>query len=242
MLVALDHVTRRSWQFENGEVEIPLPLLVRDHMLTNPELIGSGGSGAVFAMEEKGRRQAVKVSWLSSADSVRREGEILQLLKARGVPNVEECIAIDSYPCDRRRTLLLLSPVFEEAPVNSLLDSRDVRRAVDCLLTTMLSMVLEASVAVADIQPLIGRETGNVLWIDFSEALTLSIPVTTLELALLTSLVSETISLIPETEYGYASRVLDRELTRISGSNDQYRVDLVDQVLELIPFIDDETK
>ena len=193
-------------------------------------------------MEEKGRRQAVKVSWLSSADSVRREGEILQLLKARGVPNVEECIAIDSYPCDRRRTLLLLSPVFEEAPVNSLLDSRDVRRAVDCLLTTMLSMVLEASVAVADIQPLIGRETGNVLWIDFSEALTLSIPVTTLELALLTSLVSETISLIPETEYGYASRVLDRELTRISGSNDQYRVDLVDQVLELIPFIDDETK
>ena len=208
-----------SWNLPNGTVEFDGPLIVKaaPMSLNNPELLGSGGGGAVFSMTPSNGvvPVAVKVSWVNSARSVRNECAILKVLKANNVRGVESCIASDEYPSDSRRALIVLEPVVSEESTSSIGDlvRKDLQiTAAEQLMVTMIDM-LYAKVATTDVQPLISTQTGSVLLIDMTEAKELlSSPMSYEEQALTASFCNEIMALIPEDLLPVASSVVLREL------------------------------
>jgi hypothetical protein len=143
---------------------------------------------------------AVKVSWTSTTDSVLRECEILKLLERSNVQGVEKCIGDCTWSEDDPRVprelltsiasrdsastgsrskthqVIVKTPFFasKRLPVGSLDDvdsdgSKVV--AVRRLVSTMVQM-LAAGLATSDLQPLIDPDTGSLLLVDLSEAVT----------------------------------------------------------------------
>jgi hypothetical protein len=110
------------------------------------------------------------------------------------------------YPSDPTRVVIALQPVFtqDDVIVNSIseIDGLDMQsRAVKSIVTAMME-ILAARTVTADVQPLISQETGDVLFIDLTEANVLVSGVDTIisvvDLSLASSFVSEILSRIPE--------------------------------------------
>lgn len=215
-----------SWQFENGSVTIPDPLLFGDRMLRQPRLLGSGGGGAVFALKQDnindGNKQvyAVKTSWDASTESVVNECRVLQFLEQKHVTGVERCLGIQPYTngdeTGCRRVMILLEPVMDGPIAASLseLPPRLQSHAIERIMKVMLQ-ILSANVAVTDVQMLISQETGDVLFIDLSEARVLSSSTGTvsfMEQALLSNFVQEVSALIPEDQVDFAANIVSEFL------------------------------
>ena len=64
--------------------------------------------------------------------------------------------------------------------------------------------VLRANVITMDVQPLIDKETGDVIFIDFTEARQLVSPPTAYEVAAVVGFCNEMLALVPETMRGVA--------------------------------------
>ncbi|KAL7580447.1 hypothetical protein ACA910_004465 [Epithemia clementina (nom. ined.)] len=140
---------RYTWVFPNGSVVLEDPLRISGTLvLTQPELLGSGGGGAVFAMTPRmdpnssssssdSGHVALKVSWTSSAASVQNECHMWRRIHnncptmddeetlanhetSNGVV-VEQCLARQPYPYDPRhqRTMIVLTPVLEQEPATT---------------------------------------------------------------------------------------------------------------------------
>ena len=216
-----------TWWLPNGEVELTDPLkLFSQYKLSNPKLLGSGGGGAVFSTltqnhvpisshqhEKYGDMVAVKISWSRSASTVERECKILQELERKSTRNVETCLGIEKYPLDNSRVAIALKPVAENSVASVDRVNRDVQyQAVQSIVRTLVDM-LGANIVTTDVQPLIGKETGSVLFIDMTEAQIMSDPPSFLDLALATSFCAEMISLIPESFADVASKTFLEELS-----------------------------
>jgi hypothetical protein len=232
---------QQSWKLGNGDVELPDPLVIAGLQLQHPRLLGSGGGGAVFSMEVDGSKSnnansqqssssksatsnvAVKVSWRRSAASVENECHILQLLQESSVSGVETCLGQAPYPTDPTRVMIALQPVFtpddngNDVMVNSVSDiigRNQQSRAVQAIVKNMMEM-LAARTVTTDVQPLISQQTGDVLFIDLTEAKVLQPSVDTIsvvDLSLASSFVSEMLSRIPDTLQDVAAKTLWQEL------------------------------
>lgn len=224
------------WNLANGEVRLTNPM-VFPKPLWRPRLLGSGGGGAVFGFDES--QIVVKVSWLGSASSVERECSILKLLERNGVQGVERCVAQQRYDDDSRRVMIALEPLMDDAVANPLEMDASLRpRAIRCIIRTMVQM-LAANVVTVDVQPLISRHTGDVLFIDMTEAKVLAPPLTFLDVALMSSFVTEMLALIPEPLLPVASMALLQELQDLKLKG----VHLSDQVYDVLrsqPFMSQE--
>lgn len=263
-LVATNSVTKNEWTLGNGHVQLPDPLRLGNMILYDPELLGSGGGGAVFAMSQISndaktssarKRIAVKVSWDASTPSVVNECRILQHLQRYQVSGVEQCLEQKSYAeiiqnentgttiMRSPRVVLALVPVMEDSVTNSIADLPTLAlqsRATQQVVRTLVQM-LAANVVTTDVQPLISQTTGNVLFIDMTEAQILSNePLSILQLSLCSSFCAEMVSLIPETMYQVASQILQEELERLDndgGKNHPFLLQVRSIVNDQVPFL-----
>jgi hypothetical protein len=224
------------WNLVNGQVQLADPI-VFPKQLRRPRLLGSGGGGAVFSFEKS--HVVVKVSWLGSAASVERECTILKVLERNGVQGVERCLAQQPYPEDARRVMIALEPLVEDADANPRDVDASLRpHAIRCIMRTMVQM-LAANVVTVDVQPLISKQTGDVLFIDLTEAKVLVPPLSFLDVALMSSFCTEMSALIPESLLVVASTALLHELQAL----EQKGVDLSDQTYDVLrnqPFMSQE--
>lgn len=201
--------------------------------LGHPQYLGSGGGGAVFAYDRidakrstsarsstdidtvaQSRKAAgkeladkdavvVKVSWSRSAASVGRECEVLKYMEANHVPGVERCRGQASYPLDNRRLMIAMEPAMGDSVASiSEIDERLRLTAAQCIIRTLVQM-LSAGVVTTDVQPLISKVTGEVLFIDMTEAKIVftgsndSRTISFVDRALASSFVSEMLGLLP---------------------------------------------
>jgi len=204
------------WHLQNGDVELNQRLSSFDSFsLKNPVLLGSGGGGAVFStsmQDGSGKDIAIKVSWIRSALSVKRECETLKKLEENGTRNVEKCLGVEDYPQDTRRVMIAIEPVVDNTVATVTSVNKDVQAlSVQAIMKTLVDMLV-ANVVTIDVQPLINKETGEVLFIDMTEAQILSTPPTFLDLALTSSFCAEMASLVPESLGEVASATLLEEL------------------------------
>jgi hypothetical protein len=220
---------QQTWKLGNGDVELPDPLAIAGLQLQHPRLLGSGGGGAVFSMEDVSKNVpssksatgnvAVKVSWRRSAASVENECHVLQRLQESSVSGVETCLGQAPYPTDPTRVMIALQPVFtqDDVMVNSVSDIIGLdqqSRAVRSIVKNMMEM-LAARTVTTDVQPLLSQKTGDVLFIDLTEAKVILASVDTIsvvDLSLASSFVSEMLSRIPDTLQGVAAQTLWQEL------------------------------
>jgi hypothetical protein len=208
-----DHI----WQLGNGEVRLtdPLSLIIAQQQqnkpLREPRLLGSGGGGAVFSFADS--NTVVKVSWLRSAASVEKECATLQFLELNSVQGVERCLGQVPYPDDPRRVMIAMQPLVSDETVSSLaeIDTSLQPHAVHDIVRTLVQM-LAAQVVTVDVQPLISKQTGNVLFIDMTEAQVLSPPLSFLDKALVSSFCTEMLSLIPDRLLPMASKLVKEEI------------------------------
>lgn len=209
--------TSHIWQLPNGEVELSDPLTsFSRYKLANPILLGSGGGGAVFSthsLDGQNKDIAVKISWVRSASSVERECRILKELEHKNTRNVETCVGVERYPQDTQRAVIALEPVVDNAVARVDKINQDVQvLAVQSIVRTLIDM-LGANVVTTDVQALMDRESGSVLFIDMTEAQIMSNPPSFLDFALASSFCAEIVSLIPETLTDVASKTFFDELS-----------------------------
>lgn len=224
------------WELPNGDVELKsYPFLKNfpQYRLSDPILLGSGGGGAVFSTvshldsdNENDNKNgfnsdtniALKISWIRSSISVEKECQILQELGKTDTRNVEICLGIERYGNDDSgRVAIALQPVFTDEKIVSSVDNMNVdvqAQAVQSIVRTLVDM-LSVNVVTTDVQPLMGKETGSVLFIDLTEAQIMGSPEPSfLDVALASSFISEMTALIPESLVQTASNTFLDELTK----------------------------
>ena len=223
------------WHLQNGDVELRKQLSsFKSFSLQNPVLLGSGGGGSVFSARagESGKDLAVKVSWIRSAASVKRECDILSRLEENGTRNVEKCLGAEQYPQDTRRLMILLDPAVGNTENSVTGVNKDVQAlSVQAIVKTMVDM-LAANVVTTDVQPLINRETGDVLFIDMTEAQVMSAPPTFLDLALASSFCSEMTAIIPESMGKLASTILLEEVQQALDRGVTFQIEIMDLMMQ----------
>ena len=112
----------------------------------------------------------VKVSWSRSAASVEKECAVLKYMETNHVPGVERCRGQGPYPLDNQRIMIAMEPVMDDSVASILeIDERLRPTAVRCIIRTLMHMLSEG-VVTTDVQPLISKATGEVLFIDMTEA------------------------------------------------------------------------
>jgi hypothetical protein len=158
---------QKSWLLPNGQVQISNPLTsFPSRTLRNPALLGSGGGGSVFALQQDGSdtEVALKISWVASAESVERECKIFNLLEEKHTRNVERCLGKVIYPYDDRRVMIALEPVVNYA--TAAVSEVDEAKQPDCVRSIAKTLVdmLASNVVTTDVQALINKSTGEVSW------------------------------------------------------------------------------
>ncbi|KAL7525282.1 hypothetical protein ACHAXR_000932, partial [Thalassiosira sp. AJA248-18] len=169
---------------------------------------------------------AIKVSWKRSRQSVENECNILQSLES--IPHVEKCLGRPNpYPYEDGRVMIALSPVMTSATPNgggitsslkNVNAGQPQMNAVQNIVETMVGM-LSLGIYTLDVQPLMDVETGGVLFIDFTEAMKLSDPLSSLDESALVGFCTETIALIPDSLRPVAVECLMSELDALNNSN-----------------------
>lgn len=212
--------------------------------LSRPRLLGAGGSGAVFAYDRAAAAPvAVKFSWPRTAPSVRAECAALRALELARVGGVTRCLAEADYDDlgggvagggrggggGEARAVIATEPVVEDvvADVRAVRDVEGRERAVRRVVRTMVEM-LAAGVVTSDVQPLVSGATGEVVFIDLTEAERVRsgcgggggacTAMDGLELARVAAFVGEMLSLVPEELEGVAAAALEEELVGAGGS------------------------
>ena len=238
---ALDQTSSlETWQLGNGLVKVANPTRLGNLILTNPDLLGSGGGGAVFAMshnnlnrpDQSPPRVALKISWAGSAKSVANECRILQIMQQYEIPHVEQCLAMDVYPFgtdeQHPRIMIALSPVLENskgmASIADLPTRAQQQSAVHDILETMVRM-LAAGVVTTDVQLLIAndKDVAAVLFIDMTEAKSILDPsqdensstLSLVDSALANSFISEVLTLIPADDTASIRPIVTKTLQQI---------------------------
>ena len=201
----------------NGNVVLNDPIILyptRTHervALIKLQLIGAGGGGAVFAFEDQ--HKLLKVSWEGSAKSVERECRTLQLMEKSKVEASEHCLGQYSY--DKSRVMILVEPYVSDAVASVMqVDPSKRTDAVEQIARTLVQM-LAANIVTIDVQPLISKTTGKVIFIDMTEAQELKPPFTFLAKTLMSSFTTEMMTLIPDEDMSTAATAAIQEIEKL---------------------------
>jgi len=204
-----------EWNLMNGSVQFQVPYIFQEGIILseNPQLVGAGSGGAVFRLSPTSS-YLVKVSWPGSTSTVRRECQTLQLLEKRGVSAAERCLGVYKYEQDNfDRVQILVTPFVDHTVANvSDLPANLQPWAVEQIARTLVQM-LAAGIVTIDVQPLMDRKTGQVIFVDMTEAQELSGNGGFLEETLKSSFVSEMVALIPEALINVARQAARDELS-----------------------------
>jgi len=193
---------------------------------------------------------AIKVSWKRSRDSVENECSILQNLQKNRVPHVEQCLGRPNnpYPYEDGRVMIALTPVISSSSSSSsnngiisttTSDLTNVKsgqpqsNAVKSVVETMVGM-LKVGIYTVDVQPLINTETGDTLFIDFTEAKRFSTPPSAEEESGLVGFCSEMFVLIPDSLKDEAGEYLRAELEKLSNGEEGPMSEKILDILESI--------
>lgn len=214
-----------KWQLLNGEVVLndPVTLFREDeaqktrsfvYKLKNPQIVGVGGGGAVFAFEDS--QKLLKVSWENSAESVQRECSALQLLERKNVEYSERCLG--SFKYDGNRVMILVEPYVSDA-VATVMDLDPSKRApaVRQIAQTLIQM-LAANIVTVDVQLLISKSSGQVTFIDLTESRELTPPFDFLDKTLMSSFTSEMLTLIPDQFLDTAAQAAINEISNLEAN------------------------
>jgi hypothetical protein len=214
-----------TWQLLNGEVVLNDPVtLFREgeakqtssfeYKLRNPQIVGVGGGGAVFAFEDS--QKLLKVSWENSAESVQRECSALQLLERKNVEFSERCLG--SFKYDGNRVMILMEPYVSDG-VATVMDLDPSKRApaVRQIARTLIQM-LAANAVTVDVQLLISKSSGQVTFIDLTESQELTPPFTFLDKTLMSSFISEMLTLIPDQFLDTAAQAAINEISSLEAN------------------------
>jgi len=184
---------------------------------------------------------AIKVSWKRSRESVENECNILQRLE--NVPHVEQCLGRPNpYPYEEGRVMIAVSPVISSSTSNNdgitssvtnVNPGQPQRNAVKHAVETMIGM-LNRGIYTLDVQPLISIETGDTLFIDFTEAKHCSYPLSSLDESGLVGFCSEMIALIPDSLSGVAREYLMAELDHGLSSGNDNETPLPEKVVDIL--------
>jgi urease gamma subunit len=220
-----------TWNLMNGSVQLPdtirldrasasmttsrsmnTPLI---GVLRDPTLIGVGAGGAVFSFSDDSPT-LLKVSWAGSAKSVARECQTLQRLQGAHIQGAERCLGQFPYGSDDERIMIVVEPYVKDAvaSISDLHDTAQQGHAVEQVARTLVQM-LAANVVTIDVQPLISQATGDVIFIDMTEAQTLHPPFTFLDTTLMASFTTEILTLIPESFQSLATQAVRQEIERL---------------------------
>lgn len=246
-----------QWVFENGNVELPEMIDAYGLKLTSPQLLGSGAGGAVFVLQNEPTKSqlshgqisnvgipsqiALKVSWKASAKSVAHECQILQQLQdaskrkhGRTISTIETCLGELRYKADVSRTMIILQPVFIETQAVSLQDFLSepdkMMTSVTLIIRTLIQMLSENIVTI-DVQPLISRDTGQILFVDFTEAATIDTQgkITGEDASLIRNFINEMMILIPDSVQDTAIKeIFQQELIKYPIDS----IELTDMLIE----------
>lgn len=169
-------------------------------------------------------RIAIKVSWKRSRTSVEKECKILHRLE--NVPHVVRCLGQpNAYPHEDGRVMIALSPVVTSdftldgitSSVDNLKSGTAKINAVKCIIIAMIGM-LQSSVYTIDVQPLIDIESGNVVFIDFTEANLFSYSaITPMDESAIIGFCTEMSALIPDSLKENAADMLRQELRNLDA-------------------------
>ena len=181
-------------------------------------------------------RIAIKVSWKRSNESVLKECNILQSLS--NVPHVERCLGRPmDYPYEDGRSIIALSPVVMETTadngggitsrIDKVTPGLPQRNAIQCVVETMVQM-LQLGVYTIDVQPLIDKATGDVVFIDFTEADYFSTIGDRDDTSAIVGFCGEMLTLIPERLKGLAVEMLKTEMTNMKGNNHPLSQKIID--------------
>jgi hypothetical protein len=211
-----------EWQLLNGDVQLPDLIQLqttskRSLILSDPVVVGAGGGGAVFAFRDSST--LLKVSWKGSTKSVQRECRTLQMLQEANVQSAERCLGEFEYYNDKEdgRVMIAVEPYVRDA-VASLeeVDTAKQADAVEQIARTLVQM-LAANIITIDVQPLINSETGEVIFIDMTEAQKLHPPYTFLDQTLMGSFTTEMLALIPERHVETATKTMLQEIQALES-------------------------
>jgi hypothetical protein len=211
-----------EWDLMNGNVALqdPIALTIANTgakvTLLKPQLIGAGGGGAVFAFEDS--QKLLKISWEGSAKSVERECSTLQLLETHQVEAAERCLGKYEYDGDKNRVMILAEPYLPDGVATALEVDQSKRAFVVEQIARTLIQMLAANIVTIDVQPLISKETGQVVFIDMTEAQELKPPFTFLAITLMSSFTTEMMTLIPEEYMSIASKAALREIAKLDAN------------------------
>lgn len=253
--------TTVNYEFGNGSVQIDNPMKFRGMTLIEPKLLGAGGGGSVWKMkasktstahgkeEDYGKKTndvVVKISWGRSADSVRNECEVLNVMERYRVTGVERCLGDMEYRYDPRRVVIAMEPFVEDTKgdidtenddgdiTSSLTDlSPKIARRSAIQISKTMAQMLAANVVTTDVQPLISKSTGEVTLIDMTEAIVFKPDriITEIDKATINAFCTEMIGLIPDYLLEEASKTFLEELHRIERET---HVQLRDEIKEVL--------
>ena len=154
------------------------------------------------------------------------------------VPHVEQCLGRpdNPYPYEEGRVMIALTPVVSPNDSTSSLiivkPGQPQRAAVKSDVETMIGM-LRTGIYTLDVQPLMNIETGDTLFIDFTEAKHFSDPPSPTEESALVGFCTEMFALIPDSLRDVAEEYLRRELEIVSNSN----TPLPEKILDILESI-----
>jgi hypothetical protein len=146
------------------------------------------------------------------------------------------------YPYENGRSIIALSPVVMETTadnniggdITSSIDKVNPglpqRNAVQCVVETMVQM-LQLGVYTIDIQPLINRTTGEIVFIDFTEADYFSAIGDGDDNSAIVGFCGEMLTLIPERLKGIAVEMLTMEMNNMK-ENDRPLPEKIIDILE----------
>ena len=224
----------QDFDFPNGRVQIDEPLIFtlkeRSLRLNHPVLVGYGGGGSVYSFDTE-RDLLVKISWTDSAKSVKRECDTLQYLQSKQVTATERCLGVQPYPYDTQRVMIAVTPYVRDAvaSIGELANPDLQAKAVQQVAQTLVQMLIHNIVTI-DVQPLISQTTGEVIFIDMTEALILHPPFSFLDQALVGSFCSEMIALIPEKWANVAAQTIKSEMEHWSTQS----MEMSDETREIL--------
>lgn len=140
------------------------------------------------------------------------------------------------YPYENGRSIIALSPVVMEtaADNNGITSSIDKvnpglpqRNAVQCVVETMVQM-LQLGIYTIDIQPLIDRTTGELVFIDFTEADYFSTIGDGDDDSAIVGFCGEMLTLIPERLKDMAVEMLTTEINNMKENNKPLSQKIID--------------
>lgn len=220
-------------------INFPNSIICGTEVVRPLQNIGAGGSGSVYkgVLSSANLPVAVKVSWVTTFEPVRRECEVLDFLAMKGnARNVEKCIADCEYLVDGQpRKMILLYPFFQ-SPKTSITSFKNTmehditKRAVGNLVESMIQLV-GSGVILTDLQYLVDPDTGDLLVIDVSEAQYLRPNDLFSRQQLVASFASEVRMNIPDEYLSDAVRAMDEEIMAL---RDKSLIDMPDEYVSIL--------